>query len=82
MMGDAAEVTRASNRATAAAEAIGQEIAVTEAAVTVMPVVVATAGNESFASPSAEDASADHEAPGEVLAGVAMAAVTDAGLGA
>ena len=68
-MGDAAEVTRAATVAATVAEAIGQETvametAVVEATVMVMPAVVAMAGEESLASPSAENASAPREARG------------------
>ena len=82
----AAEVVRTSTEAAAAAEAMGQETAATEAAVVeaaamVAPAVVAMTGEELLASPSEENASASHEAPSEVLAGMAAAAetVTDSG---
>lgn len=61
-MGDVEEVTRT---ATVAAEPTGQETAVVEAMVTVMPAVDVMAGEESPASPSAEPASASREVPGE-----------------
>ena len=82
----AAEVVRTATAAAAAAEALGQGTTATgatvvEAAATVVPAVVAMAGEELLMSLAEENASASREVPSEALVSMAAAAeaVTDSG---